>query len=141
MWDSENALFLEYKDSVDAYKNTQAAHVQKLHDTARNVARAIGFPHYSFKMVVGGLSRRSQKGGCEVIPLVEMESYVPEWENTMAEKDFILRLVRRNREFLRKTGKKGDPEQASYDSDEGEEHRLAHMNSELETLMKMLDQD
>ncbi|MEM3342197.1 MAG: hypothetical protein QW728_05845 [Thermoplasmata archaeon] len=137
LYSPQGLLLLEYKDSKASYQQMTASRIQKHHDIGRVLARALGFSNFAYKIVVNQLPRRSFKGGCEAIPLAEIENYTPDWENTMPEKNMIAGIIRRNREFLRKTNQTGDPEKADFNRPEGEADRLERINKDLENILKM----
>jgi hypothetical protein len=89
LWNDEAMLFIEYKDSLSAYKNLQAKRAQQIKSTARNIARAFGFQKYSFIIVVKDIEQRIEKGTAAVIPLDELINHEPEFESTIEELDYV----------------------------------------------------
>lgn len=95
LWKDDSILFIEYKNSLNMYKNLQAKNVQKKKGYARNVAKAFGFRTYDFIIVVHGLERgaEKEKGNALVISLEELSSYTPKGESTIEELDYIEKLL------------------------------------------------
>ncbi len=89
LWNDEVMLFIEYKDSLSAYKNLQAKRAQQIKSTARNIARAFGFQKYSFIIVVKDIEQRIEKSTAAVIPLDELINHEPEFESTIEELDYV----------------------------------------------------
>lgn len=91
----KSILFIEYKNSVQAYKNLKAHEAQQNKDYARNIARAFCFLKYEFIIVVRGLELNSEKvkGKVNVISLDKLTNYLPEFESTLEELDYIDTLL------------------------------------------------
>ncbi|MDJ1420922.1 MAG: hypothetical protein M5U10_03285 [Candidatus Methanoperedens sp.] len=89
LWNDEAILFIEYKDSPSMYKNMEAKRAQQIKGYSRNIARAFGFQKYNFIIVVNGLEQRVEKGSAAVIPLNELINYVPGFESSLEELDYI----------------------------------------------------
>ncbi len=89
LWNDEAMLFIEYKDSLSAYKNLQAKRAQQIKSTTRNIARAFGFQKYSFIIVVKDIKHRIEKGTAAVIPLDELINHEPAFESTIEELDYV----------------------------------------------------
>lgn len=99
IWNDEGILFIEYKNSLSMYKYMQGKTAQQKKGYAKNVARAFGFSHYKFIIVVNGLEERAEKGTSEVIPLEEMSDFVPAFDSAIEELDYVNKLFSKyNRE-------------------------------------------
>ena len=93
LWNDEEILFIEYKNSISMYKSMQGKTAQQKKSYARNVARAFGFRNYNFIIVVNGLEERAEKGTSDVIPLREIPGFVPQFESTIEELDYVNKLL------------------------------------------------
>jgi hypothetical protein len=95
LWNEKNKeiLFIEYKNSISMYKSMQGKNAQQKKSYAKNVARAFGFRNYNFIIVVNGLEERAEKGTSDVIPLEEMAGFVPKFESTIEELDYVNKLL------------------------------------------------
>jgi hypothetical protein len=91
----KSILFIEYKNSIPAYKNLKAHEAQQNKDYALNIARAFGFLKYDFIIVVKNLEQSSEKkkGKAYVISLDEITNYAPEFESTLDELDYAEKLL------------------------------------------------
>ncbi|CAG1004080.1 hypothetical protein METP3_03573 [Methanosarcinales archaeon] len=91
----KSILFIEYKNSVQAYKNLKAHEAQQNKDYARNIARAFCFLKYDFIIVVRSLEQNFEKvkGKGNVISLDELTNYLPEFESTLEELDYTDKLL------------------------------------------------
>jgi hypothetical protein len=93
LWNDEEILFIEYKNSISMYKSMQGKNAQQKKSYAKNVARAFGFRNYNFIIVVNGLEERAEKGTSDVIPLEEMAGFVPKFDSTIEELDYVNKLL------------------------------------------------
>ncbi|MCX9014915.1 MAG: hypothetical protein OIN89_09010 [Candidatus Methanoperedens sp.] len=75
------------------YKSMQGKNAQQKKSYAKNVARAFGFRNYNFIIVVNGLEERAEKGTSDVIPLEEMAGFVPKFDSTIEELDYVNKLL------------------------------------------------
>lgn len=127
LWNSEAILFIEYKDSVKAYKDFKAHDAQQKKDYARNIARTFGFKKYNFIIVVRGLEDNIEKvkGKSVVIPQAKLSNYIPEpefFESTLIELDRIEELLNK------------------YNSKENGEFKKDKVLEELKDLRDMIEQ-
>ncbi|MFQ6061654.1 MAG: hypothetical protein ACE5J9_00535 [Methanosarcinales archaeon] len=95
LWNDDSILFIEYKDSKTAYKNLTAKRVQKKNSLARNIARGLGYPKYNFTIVVNGIEESTIKGNTPVISLKEVYEYIPDYNFTILEIEYISKLIRK----------------------------------------------
>ena len=93
----KSILFIEYKNSVQAYKNLKAHEAQQNKDYALNIARAFGFQKYDFIIVVKNLEKsfEKKKGKSDVISLDKITDYSPEFESTLDELDYVDKLLKK----------------------------------------------
>jgi len=94
LWNSKSILFIEYKDSLIAYRRMPAKRAQQVSDFARNIARTLGFWKYNYTIVVNGLESGTIKNGVHVIPLNELNAHQPELQLTHREVEHINKLVK-----------------------------------------------
>ncbi len=83
LWDDDNILFIEYKDTRNALQALQAKKAQMLGDRAGNIARKLGFKGYNFTIVANVSSAdTSTKSWVPVITLSKLPNYKPEYMPT-----------------------------------------------------------
>ncbi|MCJ7445801.1 MAG: hypothetical protein MUO26_14990 [Methanotrichaceae archaeon] len=93
LWSDEAMMFLEYKDSVAAYKDLSSRRVQQMNSYAKNIARGLGYKKYTFIVVVKALDEAATKGGVEVLPLVSLGNYQPKFSSTITELDYLDKVI------------------------------------------------
>lgn len=98
LWDSDSIMFLEYKDSLGAYKKMYAKRAQQVAGFARNIARSFGFLRYNFTLVVNGIEEPTTKGNVRVIPLGLLAKHQPEFFLTKVELDYVNKLIDKHSE-------------------------------------------
>jgi len=74
LWSEDSVMFVEYKDSVAAYKSLSARRIQQMDSLAKNIARGLGYRRYCFVIVVKDLQEITSRGGVDVIPLYLLEA-------------------------------------------------------------------
>ncbi|HOT07746.1 MAG: hypothetical protein A4E45_00660 [Methanosaeta sp. PtaB.Bin039] len=92
LWSEDSVMFVEYKDSVAAYKNLSSRRIQQMAGLAKNIGRGLGYRKYNFLVVVKDLEEKTCKGGVEVLPLYLLGSYEPVFVSTITELDFLTKL-------------------------------------------------
>jgi len=105
LWTDDSLVFLEYKDSVTAYKNLQTRRIQQVSSFAKNIAKGLGYRNYTFLVVVNGLKVPTTRGGAVVIPLHQLGSYEPTLSTTFSELEYLDNIID-------KYNRKGDVEVA-----------------------------
>lgn len=93
MWNTESMLFLEYKDSVNAYRKMSAKRAQQVSDSSKNIARRFGFDRCSYILVVNGIPEETRKGDIAVIPLEQLPDYEADFQSTRSELDYVHKLI------------------------------------------------
>lgn len=94
LWDRESMLFIEYKDSVGAYKRMSAKRAQQVSAASRNIARRFGFDRCAYIIVVNGIPEETKKGEVVVaIPLEKLPDYTPLFQSTIPELDYTRKLI------------------------------------------------
>ncbi|ABK15130.1 MAG: hypothetical protein H5T42_02260 [Methanothrix sp.] len=93
LWSEDSVMFVEYKDSVAAYKSLSARRIQQMDGLAKNIARGLGYRRYCFIIVVRDLQETTSRGGVDVIPLYMLGSYEPSFESTYSELDYLDKLM------------------------------------------------
>jgi hypothetical protein len=93
LWSEDSVMFIEYKDSVAAYKNISSRRIQQMSSFAKNIARGLGYKNYTFVVVVKGLEESTNKGGVEVMPLFMLGNYQPEFTSTITELDYVNKMI------------------------------------------------
>ncbi len=93
LWDDASLMFMEYKDSVAAYKSLSTRRIQQVSSLAKNIARGLGYKNYTFLVVVKDLTAPTTRGGATVIPLYLLGSYEPVFGSTIEELDFLDNLI------------------------------------------------
>ncbi|MEA1864231.1 MAG: hypothetical protein U9N46_03375 [Euryarchaeota archaeon] len=93
LWNHESMLFIEYKDSVTAYRRMNAKRAQQVADSSGNIARRFGFDGYSYILVVNGIPEETKKGDVVVIPLERLPDYKPNFQSTRPELDYVHKLI------------------------------------------------
>jgi len=84
VWKNDFALFIEYKNSIKAYKGYKAHNAQQWKDVAKNIAKELGFAMYDAVIVVNGdeMIGEREKGGVRVVPLSELSNLQIEKDTT-----------------------------------------------------------
>ena len=95
LWSDDSIMFVEYKDSVAAYKDLSSRRVQQMGSLARNIARGLGYKNFAFVVVVKGLEEETNKGGVQVLPLFELGSYQPLFVSSITEMDYLNKMITR----------------------------------------------
>jgi hypothetical protein len=93
LWSDDSIMFVEYKDSVTAYKSLSSRRVQQMNAFAKNIARGLGYKNFTFIVVVKGLEESTNKGGVEVIPLYALGNYHPVFYSSIAEMEYLNKLM------------------------------------------------
>ncbi len=93
LWTDEALMFIEYKDSVAAYKNLTTRRIQQIGSFAKNIAAGLGYRAYTFLVVVNGLTEETARGGAVVIPLFMLGSYEPTFSSAVTELELIEKLI------------------------------------------------
>jgi len=62
LWSEDSAMFIEYKDSVAAYKNLSSRRIQQMSSFAKNIARGLGYKNFTFVVVVKDLEEPNDEG-------------------------------------------------------------------------------
>ena len=95
LWSDDSAMFVEYKDSVAAYKALSSRRVQQMNSLAKNISRGLGYKSFVFIVVVKGLEEKTSKGGVEVLPLYDLGSYQPNFASSIAELEYLDKMIAR----------------------------------------------
>lgn len=99
LWSDDSILFVEYKDSVAAYKDLSSRKVQQMNSFARNIARGLGYKNFAFIVVVKGLEEKTNKGGVPVLPLFELGGFQPIFISSITELEYLNKMIAKyNRE-------------------------------------------
>ncbi|MDM7934220.1 MAG: hypothetical protein QUS08_02375 [Methanothrix sp.] len=93
LWSDDSVMFVEYKDSVAAYKDISSRRIQQMNSFAKNIARGLGYRSYTFIVVVKGLEERTSKGGVLVLPLFELGSFQPAFTSTITEMEYLGKMI------------------------------------------------
>jgi hypothetical protein len=93
LWSDDCIMFVEYKDSVAAYKDLSSRRVQQMNSFAKNIARGLGYRKFAFIVVVKGLEEGANKGGVEVLPLFELGSYQPIFVSSIMELEYLNKMI------------------------------------------------
>jgi hypothetical protein len=93
LWSEDSLMFIEYKDSVAAFKNLSSRRVQQMSSFAKNIARGLGYMNYTFVVVVKGLEESTNKGGVEVMPLYLLGNYQPTFSSTVTELEYLNKMI------------------------------------------------
>lgn len=93
LWSEDSVMFIEYKDSVAAYKNLSSRRIQQMSSFAKNIARGLGYKNYTFVVVVKGLEESTNKGGVEVMPLFNLGNYQPAFSSTITELEYVNKMI------------------------------------------------
>jgi hypothetical protein len=93
LWTDEALMFIEYKDSVAAYKNLSTRRIQQIGSFAKNITAGLGYKAYTFVVVVNELKTPTTRGGAVVIPLYMLGSYEPAFSSAISELELIDKLV------------------------------------------------
>jgi len=98
LWNREGILFIEYKDTLQAYQAMSAKRAQQISDHSRNIARGLRFKCYKMLLVVRGIPDRTSKGGVEVLPLDRLRGYRPDFRTTRVELEYLEKLIKKHKE-------------------------------------------
>jgi hypothetical protein len=93
LWNEDSAMFIEYKDSVSAYKDLSSRRIQQMSSFAKTIARGLGYRRFTFVVVVKGLEEATAKGGIEVLPLHLLGNYQPNFASTINELDYLEKMI------------------------------------------------
>ena len=93
LWSDDSVMFVEYKDSVAAYKDLSSRRVQQMNSFAKNIARGLGYKNFTFIVVVKGLEEGTNKGGVQVMPLFELGSYQPIFVSSITEMEYLNKMI------------------------------------------------
>ncbi len=93
LWSDDAVMFIEYKDSVAAYKSLSSRRIQQMNALAKNIARGLGYKNFTFVVVVKGLEESANKGGVEVMPLYALGSYQPLFTSTITELEYLNKMI------------------------------------------------
>ena len=93
LWSDDSIMFVEYKDSVAAYKDLSSRRVQQMNSFAKNISRGLGYKNFAFIVVVKGLEESTTKGGVEVLPLFELGSYQPIFVSSITEMEYLNKMI------------------------------------------------
>ena len=93
LWSDDSIMFIEYKDSVAAYKGLSSRRVQQMNSFAKNIARGLGYKNFIFVVVVKGLEDATEKGGVEVMPLFTLGNYEPKFVSTITELEYLNKMI------------------------------------------------
>ncbi len=93
LWSDDSIMFVEYKDSVAAYKDLSSRRVQQMNSFAKNIARGLGYKNFTFIVVVKGLEEGTNKGGVQVMPLYELGSFQPIFASSIAEMEYLNKMI------------------------------------------------
>ena len=93
LWSDDSVMFIEYKDSVGAYKSLSSRRVQQMNSFAKNIARGLGYKNFIFVVVVKGLEDATEKGGVEVMPLFALGNYEPRFASTITELEYLNKMI------------------------------------------------
>ena len=93
LWSDDSIMFVEYKDSVAAYKDLSSRRVQQMNSLAKNISRGLGYRNFTFIVVVKGLEEETNKGGVQVLPLFELGDYQPIFVSSVTELEYLNKLI------------------------------------------------
>jgi hypothetical protein len=93
LWSDDSIMFVEYKDSVAAYKDLSSRRVQQMNSFAKNIARGLGYKNFTFIVVVKGLEEGTNKGGVQVMPLFELGSFQPIFASSITEMEYLNKMI------------------------------------------------
>ena len=93
LWSDDSMMFVEYKDSVAAYKALSSRRVQQMHSFAKNISRGLGYRNFTFIIVVKGLEEGTNKGGVQVLPLFELGNHQPIFVSSIAEMEYLNKMI------------------------------------------------
>jgi hypothetical protein len=93
LWSDDSVMFIEYKDSVAAYKSLSSRRIQQMNALAKNIARGLGYRNFTFVVVVKGLEESTNKGGVEVMPLYALGNYQPLFTSTITELEYLNKMI------------------------------------------------
>jgi hypothetical protein len=93
LWSDDSIMFVEYKDSVPAYKDLSSRKVQQMSSFAKNIARGLGYKKFTFIVVVKGLEEATNKGGALVLPLFELGSFQPIFISSITEMEYLNKMI------------------------------------------------
>ncbi len=93
LWSDDSIMFVEYKDSMSAYRDLSSRRIQQMNSLAKNISRGLGYKNYTFVVAVKGLEEETNKGGVQVLPLFELGSYQPIFVSSVTELEFLNKLI------------------------------------------------
>jgi hypothetical protein len=93
LWSDDSVMFVEYKDSVAAYKDLSSRRVQQMNSLAKNISRGLGYKKFAFIVAVKGLDERTSKGGVDVLPLYELGNHQPLFVSSIAELEYLNKMM------------------------------------------------
>ena len=93
LWSDDSIMFVEYKDSVAAFKDLSSRRVQQMNSFAKNIARGLGYRNFVFVVVVKGLDEGTNKGGVEVLPLFELGCFQPIFVSSITELEYLNKMI------------------------------------------------
>jgi len=93
LWSDDSIMFVEYKDSVAAYKDLSSRRVQQMNSFAKNIARGLGYKKFVFLVAVKGLEESTSKGGVDVLPLFELGNYEPRFTSSIMELEYLNKIM------------------------------------------------
>ena len=93
LWSDDSIMFVEYKDSVAAFKDLSSRRVQQMNSLAKNISRGLGYRNFTFIVVVKGLEEETNKGGVQVLPLFELGNYQPIFVSSVTELEYLNKLI------------------------------------------------
>jgi hypothetical protein len=93
LWSDDSIMFVEYKDSVAAYRDLSSRRVQQMSSFAKNIARGLGYKKFVFVVAVKGLEESTSKGGVDVLPLFELGNYEPQFTSSIMELEYLNKMM------------------------------------------------
>jgi hypothetical protein len=93
LWSDDSVMFIEYKDSVAAFRSLSSRRIQQMNSFAKNIARGLGYKSYAFIVVVKGLDEGTNKGGIEVLSLYALGNYQPIFSSTITELEYLNKMI------------------------------------------------
>lgn len=93
LWSDDSMMFIEYKDSIAAYKSLSSRRIQQMNGLAKNIARGLGYKGFAFVVVVRDLEEAASKGGVDVLPLHSLGSYMPAFASTITELEYLNKMI------------------------------------------------
>ena len=93
LWSDDSIMFVEYKDSIAAYKDLSSRRIQQMNSFAKNIARGLGYKSFVFIVVVKGLEEGTCKAGVDVIPLFLLGNYEPQFTSSITELEYLNKMM------------------------------------------------